>query len=187
MIERKDTEVIGAYTQDGVFGLEDGSGMPWPRDGVPGDLPHFKEITSRTDGERVNLLVCGMKTYWTMERVSLGRNRVLLGVSRNVAPFIGDGRGVISSFKDALNWSANTVYKVFYIGGEAAWEYGMSVATTAHLTVIKRVCDTPGVLRLQKPLHQMAKECGMKLSSPLRVVSCPDKWAQGIEFQTWTR
>ncbi len=186
MIHPKDIEVIGACTQDGVYGLKDGSGMPWPQDGVPGDLRSFKEITSSAPPDRVNLLVCGMRTYRTMEGVKLGPRRVLLGVSRTEPKFMDENRGIISTFVEALLWEPSVVHKVFYIGGEAAWEYGMQVASTAHLTIINNTCDGDGVAKLKTPLHRMADEQGMTLTG-MQPVKCPDKWARSFQFQMWSK
>lgn len=186
MIPSKDVEVIGACTQGGAYGLKDGSGMPWPQGSIPGDLRRFKEITSGAPPNRVNLLVCGMKTYKMMEDVDLGPRRVLLGVSRTEPRFVDENRGIISAFVEALLWEPSLVHKVFYIGGEAAWEYGMGIASTAHLTIINNTCEGDNVLKLKTPLHTMAYFQKMTLTK-IHSVDCADKWAKNFQFQTWSR
>lgn len=180
--------VIGAYTEDGGYGLL--NGMPWPNGGLPGDLKRFKSHTTDCPDGRVNILICGKKTYDTMSGLPLEKEkkRVLVGVSESTQPReYGSTRFIVNTIESAVDLAMQQqAYRVIFIGGKYFWNVGLEIADIALLTIVHKTCDDPRVKKLAIPLHVTAASKGFVLDNQ-SVAMNPDKAWAPFEFQNWRK
>ncbi|MEJ7601146.1 MAG: dihydrofolate reductase, partial [Kofleriaceae bacterium] len=107
------------------WGIGKQGGLPWPR--LPGDLAHFKRVTSTASEGRRNAIVMGRKTWESKEvgGVPLPR-RLNVVISRSAGLIVPEGVVVASSLDHAL--AVPDVETVFVVGGAGLFQTALEHA-----------------------------------------------------------
>lgn len=106
--------VIGGVARNGVVGYE--NGIPWTKEQVPRDLPHFARQT--TGGA----MIMGKQTFLSM---GILKNRLTIVVSKTLQPV--DGITVVSTYQEALDVALAAAagkedFPISAIGGHGIWK-----------------------------------------------------------------
>jgi dihydrofolate reductase len=125
------------------WGIGNASGLPWPK--LPGDLAHFKRITSAAPDGRRNAIVMGRKTW---ESTEVGGKplpkRVNIVVSRQPLT-VPDGVVVAASLDDALAVGAREI-GCFVVGGAAIYRLAFAHPALRYIYLTRVegrfACDT---------------------------------------------
>ena len=70
--------IIFSISLNNAIGLD--GGLPWE---CKKDLKYFKKITKECDDDKINLLICGFRTFMSMKHINLGNKRKLVVINRN--------------------------------------------------------------------------------------------------------
>jgi dihydrofolate reductase len=117
--------VIGAVSQDGVYGK--GDSIPWK---ISEEMHHFKE---QTTGHTV---VMGKGTWESIpEKFRPLPNRENMVVT-NTPEYKAKGALVCNSIETAI--ASAVTEKIFLIGGHDIWYYGMLIADEALITEVRK-------------------------------------------------
>jgi dihydrofolate reductase len=141
-------DIIVAMDQE--TGIGQGGALPW---NLPGDMKHFKEITSRTkDSSKINAVIMGRKTWDSIpEKFRPLPGRVNVVITRNPDLVLPDGVLKAESLDNALAKlslpsEANRIESVFVIGGAQIFKAALAHpgCQKIHLTHISQAfsCDT---------------------------------------------
>jgi dihydrofolate reductase len=96
------------------WGIGKDSGLPWPR--LPGDLAHFRRVTSAAGEGRRNAIVMGRKTWESKEVAGRPLPRRLNIVISRGALVVPEGVVAARSLNDALAAAAEAE-TTFVVGG----------------------------------------------------------------------
>jgi dihydrofolate reductase/thymidylate synthase len=168
----KDFSIIVAC--DEANGIGKNGLLPWH---LPSDLKHFKEITTAPDGEPLNALIMGRKTWESIPekfRPLPGRLNVVITSD----PGYALPRGVLrkGSLEEAISVLCDKenklIGKVFVIGGARVFSDAMMdpLCASIYLTRIydKFDCD---VVFPDIPPHFMEKDCSRKFEEKSLIFS----------------
>lgn len=136
-----EVSVIVATTPKGGIG-KDGS-LPWR---LPGDMAHFKRVTSSAPDGKRNAVIMGRKTWESIPekfRPLPGRINVVL-TRTGAAGAYPEGVLTATSLTNALNdlrEKAADLAEVFVIGGQAAYEEAMQMPSCTRLYITRVAKD----------------------------------------------
>lgn len=106
--------IVVAY--DDVGGIGKNGMLPWR---IPGDLQHFKALTTCAPEGKQNAIIMGRKTWESLPLRPLpGRLNLIVSTTMS-------GDNVFPTFNNALNFitgKCDCVHKIFIIGGQKMYE-----------------------------------------------------------------
>ena len=139
---------------DADLGIGRNNGLPW---NLPGDMKHFKEVTSMVTASGLqNLVIMGRKTWESIGRPLPGRRNIV--VSRN-ANLTLTGAEVAGSLDEALN-RLGDIPRVFVIGGEQLFTQAFPKADQLYITEIDMDVDGGDTFfKVPKPEEWIEIEC----------------------------
>jgi dihydrofolate reductase/thymidylate synthase len=144
---------------DQNLGIGRNNALPW---NLPGDLKHFKEVTTHAMSERPNLVIMGRKTWDSIpERFRPLPGRINCILTRDEHSLFPPGVWKAADFNQALNLVEgplkNQTGDIFVIGGGEIFHAALSHPSCEklHLTHIKASFDCD---RFFPPLPSSFKE-----------------------------
>lgn len=165
--------VIGAHTNNNVFGYN--NGMPWPKNALKEEMNHFRETTTKAKEGEKNLLIAGRLTFETIGKVLPGRYMGIITHELTGDPCnIGEGLFLGDSVPKLVVWAKEHIPDlgdIYLIGGEQIWKEGFKIATHACLTTVYHTMkDGPGVRKLVTSLPLQARQSGFIRKSTSRFI-----------------
>jgi len=135
---------------DSKHGIGKDGGLPWH---LPGDLKHFKKLSTQTDApHKQNAVIMGRKTWDSIpEKFRPLPNRINLVLSQNPKLDLPSGVLRCDAFEKALTLLNDDLYlekidHIFVIGGAHVFEAALQhpACETLHVTHIEKsfACDT---------------------------------------------
>lgn len=157
---QKKVIVIGAVSQDGVYGL--GTRIPWR---IPEEMQHFKE---QTIGHTV---LMGRGTWESLPpkfRPLPHRDNMVI---TNTPDYVAEGATVYRSIEQGIKAAKTEI--VFCIGGHDIWYHAMSLADEAFITEVHKNfwANQPDV-RLAEELLDPLKKWEFQEGSPDQRYEC---------------
>ncbi|OGX57011.1 MAG: hypothetical protein A2447_02555 [Omnitrophica WOR_2 bacterium RIFOXYC2_FULL_38_12] len=141
---KRSLSIIVAIDQEN--GIGKGGVLPW---NIPGDMKHFKNITTLVSEEgKMNAVIMGRKTWDSIPEVFRPlKNRINVVLTRNKSLQFEEGVIVSSGLKDALKaieeQYPEKLDKIFVIGGQQVFNAAINDASCNNLFVthINKIFD----------------------------------------------